>query len=73
VSTKHPQILPLNCSTCGQPVTLSYTPTKNYQSSNWTCPHKSCLAVHHFELKGKDMKAVARHEMATVPDRRQRD
>ena len=70
VSTKPPLNLPLNCSRCGQPVTLSFIATKRYQTASWTCPYGNCLAAHRFELKGKNVKVVARHVSTSAPERR---
>lgn len=50
--TREPKSLPVLCPTCGQPVTLSYTPAKTLQREHWQCPHVECKTIHPIEIRG---------------------
>lgn len=59
MTERDPRTLTLNCSHCGQPVTLVYAPSDDYEKSAWTCPYEKCRTYHRFELKGTIQTALA--------------
>lgn len=59
-------MLPVYCSKCGQPVTITYESLDQATQAMWACPYHACRSRHQTELNGRIVRVLARDE----PERR---
>ena len=49
----------LSCAACGQHVTLTYRPSDDTETCEWTCPFAGCRQVQKIDLPGSLIRVVA--------------
>jgi len=48
-----------SCGSCGQHVTLTYRPSDETETCEWTCPFVGCRQVQKIDLPGSLIRVVA--------------
>ena len=48
-----------SCAACGQHVTLTYRPSDETETCEWTCPFSGCRQVQKIDLPGSLIRVVA--------------